>query len=93
MPCTSEGYSNPRPMQPDEAWRSFSRHHAAMEVELEAYREWAKQATMLFPDISIHLPNIPPKTPSWSGQTYRDKNGEWPSDIRKHCDWLSKKDF
>lgn len=35
----------------------------------------------------------PQETPPWSGETYRDKKGKWPSDITEHCDWLSKIDY
>ena len=100
MPCTGDGFSEPRAMAPDEAWRSFSRHHAAMESELEAYRNWAHIAlTKLaavkkaIPGVDVSVPKLPEETPSWDGTTYRDKNGKWPSDIREHCDWLSNEDY
>ena len=100
MPCTSDGYSEPRGMAPDEQWRSLSRHHHAVESELEAYRAWSERAKerlnaikVFIPSIEIDLPELPPKTPPWKGTTYRDKDGKWPSDIIKHCDWLSNDDY
>lgn len=100
MPCTSEGYSKPRPMMPDEVWRSFSRHHRAMEIELEAYREWVNAAlnrlsafAAVFPDADLTVPELPKQTPPWNGMTYRDANGKWPNDIRNHCDWLDSSDY
>jgi hypothetical protein len=87
-------------MTVDEQWRSFSRHHKAMEIELEAYRIWAKMAgeyfgkfSDLFPGMIIEMPEVPPKTPKWKGETYRDSNGKFPNDIMEHCDWLSIEDF
>ena len=99
MPCNCDGYPEPRLMNPAEQWTSFSRHHKAMEIELEAYRDWARIALTrlsavkgVFPDINISVPELPNETPSWTGQTYRDKQGEWPSDILEYCDWLDKKE-
>lgn len=101
MPCNCDGYSEPKQMDPAQAWKSFSRHHQVMELELEAVRERCNflsaqiaKIRALFPSIDLpEGPPIPTPTPPWRGMTYRDKDGEFPSDIREHLDWLSKEDF
>jgi len=87
-------------MDPSEAWRSFSRHHTVMEIELEKLREivckYEKQIDQIkiyFPSMNVKKFHKPEETPSWSGQTYRDKNGKMPYGIMEHLDWLAEEDF
>ncbi len=102
MPCNScSNHSEPRGMDPVEQWKSFSRHHTVLEVETEKLREICKRQAetlkmvqKMFPGMHLGDPlTVPPQTPEWKNTTYRDANGKWPSDIRKHLDWLSEDDF
>jgi len=101
MPCDCEGYSEPRAMEVDEAWRSLSRHHKAMELECESLRKVCKSMGKFLNSVKelypgLHVPEfvLPKETPQWTGTTFRDRrSGKFPSDIKDHLDWLSKEDY
>ena len=87
-------------MQPDEQWRSFSRHHRAVEVELEAlrvavalYQKQFRKLAELFPSLELEQIEIPERTPEWRGETYRDADRKFPPGITEHLDWLDKSDY
>ncbi len=101
MPCTCEGYSEMRGMDVPELWKSFSRHHLVLEKETEVLRERCeflekeiRSIRKIFPTMIIpEGPKKLPETPDWSGMTYRDSKGKFPSDISAHLDWLSEEDY
>lgn len=101
MPCTSDGYSEDRPMNKFERQTSLERHHAAVEKETEALREYCneleeklKEVKKMIPTADISTKNKRPKqSDSWGPSTYRDPvSGKFPSDIQPHNDWLDEKE-